>query len=122
GSKGYCCSPRVRKTSLLVTMTLNPGHDSSNSITYGPALVTCSKLSSSSNSCLSLRCSIRPGNACPYSVSCNPSALLTVSSTMLLSVSEANGMKNTPSAKGEVVATLRLASSPSISLPTCKHS
>ena len=52
---GNSCSPRTCSTARLVTITLRCGQAASRSATCAAALATCSKLSSSSNRCLSRR-------------------------------------------------------------------
>ena len=50
---GYSCSPEMRRTARLVTMTLMSGAARSRSATIGAASTTCSKLSRTSRSRLS---------------------------------------------------------------------
>jgi hypothetical protein len=62
GGTGNSCSPYRCRVARLVTKSLSRGHSTSSAATRGAAPTTCSKLSSTSNSCRSRRKSFRLSN------------------------------------------------------------
>ena len=73
---GNSCSPLTRSTIRLVTSATTPGAAPSRVVTSGAASVTCSKLSSSSNSCREYRYDSRSLSSLPPDVlSPSPAAI-----------------------------------------------